>query len=276
MRYVEKKICPDYPYGARNDSFQPMLYGYLLEESAELPRSIRRPAVIVCPGGAYRMKSDREGDPVAMRFLAAGMHAFVLQYSVAPNRYPAAFLELALAVAEIRAHAGPWNIDPDKIIICGFSAGGHLCAGLGTDWKNPLLEQYLSCGQYSWRPDGMILCYPVISMAEYGHEECRRNLMGENFTKERADSLSWQNHVTVDTVPAFIWATFEDEQVPVENSLLFAAALRGSHIPCELHLYEKGGHGLSLCDETTEEKPSQRLPDDAGWIDLAVRWVRRR
>lgn len=275
MRYIEQKICPVYPEGAKKDAYQPVLYGYLLERSPKLVHSVKRPAVIVCPGGAYRYKSEREGDPVAMRFLAAGIHAFVLQYSVAPNRYPAAFLELASAVAEVRKHASEWNVDPEKILVCGFSAGGHLCASLGTDWKNPLLAEHLACAPYLWKPDGMILCYPVISMEEYGHEECCQNLMGDK-REELSSRLSCQKHVTADTVPAFIWATFEDEQVPVENSLLFAAALRGSHVACELHLYEKGEHGLSLCDRTTEERPSQVLPDNAGWTELAVRWIRRR
>ena len=122
MRYIERKICPVYPEGAKKDAYQPVLYGYLLERSPKLVHSVKRPAVIVCPGGAYRYKSEREGDPVAMRFLAAGIHAFVLQYSVAPNRYPAAFLELASAVAEVRKHASEWNVDPEKILVCGFSA----------------------------------------------------------------------------------------------------------------------------------------------------------
>lgn len=275
MRCIEKELHPNYPPGVRKNDFCPVLRGYLQIASEKIVQSFQRPAVIVCPGGCYGYRSDREGDPVAMRFLAAGMHAFVLQYSVAPNLYPAAFLELAAAVSEIRANAEQWNVDPDKIIVCGFSAGGHLCASLGTDWKNPVLKECLPYREFSWKPDGMILCYPAISMAEYGHEECRRNLMGDR-AEELSDRLSWQKHVTQDTVPAFIWATFEDEQVPVENSLLFAAALRGSQIPCELHLYEKGVHGLSLCDETSYTRPEQLVPDNAGWIDLAVRWIRRR
>jgi acetyl esterase/lipase len=275
VRCIEKELVLNYPAWIRKDAVHPLLRGYLQIGSEKISHSFHRPAVIICPGGCYRYLSEREGDPVAMRFLAAGMHAFVLQYSVAPNQYPAAFLELAAAVSEIRANAEAWNVDPRKIFVCGFSAGGHLCASLGTDWKNPILKKYLPYREDSWKPDGMILCYPAISMAEYGHEECRRNLMGDRM-EEWSDKLSWQKHVTKDTVPAFIWATFGDEQVPVENALLFAAALRGKRIPCELHLYEQGEHGLALCDETTSGRTGQLVPDNAGWINLAINWVGRR
>ena len=274
MRFIEKNICLNYPERSKNSNFQPMLYGYLQDASSEMSHSECRAAVIVCPGGSYRYRADREGEPVAMRFLSAGMQAFVLHYSVAPDRYPAAFLELAASVAEIRTHAGEWNIDPDRIFVCGFSAGGHLCAGMGTDWKNPLLGQYLSVENYLWKPDGMILCYPVISLEEYTHEESCQNLTGSR--EDLPALLSWQKRVTADTVPAFIWATFEDELVPVENSLLFAAALQKERVPYELHLYEKGAHALALCDETTAEDPSQIQPDAAGWTELAVHWIRRR
>lgn len=276
MRYIEEKISPRYPEGAKKDTYQPVLYGYLQDRSPQLIHSAKRMAVIVCPGGAYRFKSDREGEPIAMRFLAAGMQAFVLQYSVAPNQYPAALLELAEAVALVRTHAEEWDIDPEKIMICGFSAGGHLCASLGTLWKEPFIGEKLGRSEYLWKPDGMILCYPVISMAEFGHEECRKLLMGDQLSDEWSKFLSLQNRVTEDTVPAFIWSTQEDEEVPVENSLLFASALRRCHVTFELHIYEEGVHGLALCDATTEERKAQIVPDNAGWIRHAVRWLRRR
>ena len=276
MQYIEKKISVEYPKGAKRSNFQPVLQGYLQNVSREILHSEQRPAVIICPGGSYCYRADREGEPVAIRFLAAGMQAFVLQYSVAPDRHPAAFLELAAAVAEIRLHARQWNIDPDKILICGFSAGGHLCAGLGTDWKNPLLLQQISYEKYLWRPDGMILCYPVVSLGKYTHKESCQNLIGNEMGEELVDRLSWQKRVTADTVPAFIWATFEDELVPVENSLLLAEVLREKGVPCELHLYEKGEHALALCDKTTAERTSQIQPDVAGWVNLAVRWIWRR
>ena len=275
MRYLEKEIYVKYPAGAKRDGYQPALGCYLQNRSEDLLYSRKRPAVIVCPGGCYSYKSDREGEPVAMRFLAAGMQAFVLQYSTDPSKYPCALLELAAAVAVIRENSEAWSVDPEKIFICGFSAGGHLAASLGTLWKESFIGRALGCGNYEWKPDGMILCYPVISMEDYTHEESRQCLLGER-AQELAGKLSLQRRVTGDTVPAFLWCTQEDEAVPMENSLLFAAALRSNGVPMELHIYEKGRHGLALCDLTTEREPSQVVEDNAGWIDLAVRWIRRR
>ena len=274
MRCIEKEIQVKYPADAKKDGYQPTLACYLQNRSADIRCSEKRPAVIVCPGGAYRRRSDREGEPVAMRFLAAGMQAFVLQYSVEPSEYPCALLELAAAVAMVRENSEAWSVDPERILVCGFSAGGHLAASLGTLWKEALIGRALGRSGYPWKPDGMILCYPVISMEEYRHEESRQYLLGSR-ARHLAGSLSLQRRVTGDTVPAFLWCTQEDEQVPMENSLLFAAALQANHIPLELHIYEKGEHGLALCDYTTENRPSRIVPDNAGWIDAAVRWIRR-
>ena len=241
-----------------------------------LIHSAKRKAIIICPGGAYRFKSDREAEPIAMRFLAEGMQAFVLQYSVAPNQFPASLLELAESVALVREHAEDWHIDPEQIMIAGFSAGGHLCASLGTLWKKPFIEDLMEREAYQWKPDAMILSYPVISMAEYTHEESSQLLMGDRLSENMAEFLSMQNQVTEETVPTFIWSTREDELVPVENTLLFAAALQKHHVAYELHVYEKGEHGLALCNAATEETASQVVPDNEGWIDHAVRWIRRR
>ena len=162
MQYIEKEIEVNYPAGAKKDGYQPVLCCYLQNRAEEVPGSDRRPAVIVCPGGAYRFKSDREGEPVAFRFLAAGMNAFVLQYSVAPSEYPCALLELAAAVAMVRENSEAWHTDPKQIYLCGFSAGGHLCASLGTLWKDGMFAGSTGYEPYQWKPDGMILSYPVI------------------------------------------------------------------------------------------------------------------
>ncbi len=278
-------INPDYgKVHAVRQGEQPYLVTYVQPESEELIRSHKRPAVIICPGGAYRMKSDREAEVVALRYLAAGFHAFVLQYSVAPSRYPCALLELAESVALVRSRAGQWHIDPDRIFIMGFSAGGHLAASLGTMWDEKLLEDAMGTaelaenGEKPWKPDGMILCYPVITMGEYTHQESRSLLLGAQDTEEMRQYLSLENRVTEKTVPAFLWHTQEDADVPVENSLQFAAALRKKGIPFELHIYEKGCHGLSLCDETVDDGNKDRLllPDNAGWLQLSVNWLKRR
>jgi acetyl esterase/lipase len=273
------KIQVDYKKaGAIQDGYQPLLYTYLLDRSKEIPSQQKRPAVIICPGGGYTFKSDREAEPVAMRFLAAGINTFVLQYSVAPSRYPSAALELAASVKMVRDNADKWGIFPDRIFIAGFSAGGHLCATLGTLWDEPFFAQafdVISGREKSWRPDGMILCYPVITFGEFGHRGSRDNLLGPDASKELAGKLSLETRVGPKTVPSFLWHTHEDNCVPVENSLLFAMALRKAKVPFEMHIYEKGGHGLSLCDETTSYNETQLMPDDADWIQLAIRWVKR-
>lgn len=261
--------------GAEQDGYQPLLYTYLLDSCDDMPLMHKRPAVIICPGGGYTCKSPREAEPVAMRFLAEGIHAFVLMYSVAPSRYPSALLELAAAVKLVREKAGEWGIDPKGIHVAGFSAGGHLGASLGTLWREPLLKEALGGDDAGWRPDGMILCYPVITFGPYGHQGSKNNLLGPSATPEATQALSLENRVSKDTVPAFLWHTYEDGSVPVENALMFAAAMRRAGIPFELHVYEKGCHGLSLCDETTAQSDAHLQPDSAGWMDLAIRWVKR-
>jgi acetyl esterase/lipase len=121
----------------------------------------------------------------------------------------------------------------------------------------------------------MILCYPVITFGEYGHKGSRVNLLGPDAAEELAGKLSLETRVGVGTVPAFLWHTYEDDSVPVENSLQYALALRKAKVPFEMHIYEKGCHGLSLCDETTSQYEYQLVPDDTDWIQSAIRWVKR-
>lgn len=277
MRYECVKLSVDYEKaGAVQDGYQPVLHAWLLEKSPELPLNHVRPAVIVCPGGGYSFRSGREGEPIALRFLAAGMHAFVLQYSVAPSRYPSAALELAAAVQWVRGNAEGLGVYPNQIYIAGFSAGGHLCATLGTLWAEPVFEKALGGESRAWRPDGMILCYPVITMGEYTHRGSRDCLLGPDASPEMIRALSLEERVSAKTVPAFLWHTYEDGAVPAENSLLFALALKRAKVPFELHVYEKGGHGLALCDATTAQGSGHLISDNAGWMELAVRWVRRK
>lgn len=266
---------------AIQDGYQPKLYTYVMKESEELATSHKRPAVVICPGGAYRFKSDREAEIVAMRYLAAGVQAFVLQYSVAPSRYPSALLELAASVAYVRSHAKEYFVDPEKIVIAGFSAGGHLCACLGNLWDEPLLETVLGKeyptegAKKMWKPDGMILSYPVITMGEFTHEESRELLLGKGFTEKQVEETSMEKRVSEKTVPAFLWHTQEDPSVPVENSLQFAVALRKYRVPFELHVFEKGDHGLSLCDDTVKNGMMEFPDGNSLWVDLALKWLKR-
>ena len=237
-----------------------------------------RPMVIVVPGGAYYFCSDREAEAIALKFLAEGIHAAVLRYSVAPNRFPTAALELAWSIRYCREHAAEWHLKPDAISICGFSAGGHLAGTLGTLWHAPVFRQALGEG-VSWRPDSQLLCYPVLTMGEFTHEGSREGLLGSADDPEnqldKTEWLSLEKQVSKETPPTFLWHTAEDPAVPVENSLQYAASLRRNGVPFELHIFEKGGHGISTCEEITSTDPAQIVPDDAEWIRMAIRFIRR-
>jgi len=255
----------------------PYMDAYLLDTVEANPYFSARPAVVICPGGGYEFVSEREGEAVAMRFLASGFHAFVLQYSVAPARFPTALCELAYAVQTVRQHAAEWKIEENRIYVMGFSAGGHLAASLGTLWNDPLLERALGygAGPKPWKPDGMLLCYPVLTLGAFTHEGSRDSLLGPDAPQEKIAALSLETRVDASTVPAFIWHTENDGAVPVENSLQFAAALRKAGVSFELHIYQYGPHGISLCDKTTSYEEKQLVPDAAGWMDLAIRWITR-
>ncbi len=275
MRYLTLPVSVEYGrVGAVAGGEPVVLDAYLLDSSKEIPGDALKPAVVLCPGGAYAFRSDREAEPIAMRLLAAGVHVFLLHYSVAPARWPAAALELAQAVRMVRRNAKEWNVRPDSVYVMGFSAGGHLAGSLGVLWDEPVFHEALG-GACDWKPDGMLLGYPVVTMGRYTHAGSRDNLLGADAPADKLDSLSLERRVTPKTVPAFLWHTWEDEAVPVENTLDFARALRACGVPFELHLYERGGHGLSLCDERTSFEPKQLVPDNTGWMALAARWVRR-
>lgn len=251
------------------------LYTYFLDNTEEIDRNRTRPVILLCPGGGYAKTSDREGEAVAMQFLAAGFHAAVLKYSVCPERYPAALRQVAWSVSYLRENAEAYHINKNQIIVMGFSAGGHLAASYGVFWKNhTFLADELGVSSETLRPNGLILAYPVISSGKWAHKESFLNLLGGRY-EELAEEMSLENQVNEDTPPAFIWHTQKDAHVPVENSLLFFQALHARHIPAELHIYPVGGHGLSLANEETRASDGKGVSEACqGWIHLAVRWVK--
>jgi acetyl esterase/lipase len=179
----------------------------------------------------------------------------------------------------VRENAESFSVYPNQIYIAGFSAGGHLCATLGTLWDEPLFEIAFGISVNNgkgWRPDGMILSYPVITMGEYTHLGSRNCLLGPDATPELIRQLSLETRVSEKTIPAFLWHTYEDGAVPVENSLQFAIALRKAKVSFEMHIFESGCHGLSLCDDTTAQGEEHLKPDNANWMQMAVRWIIRR
>ena len=168
-----------------------------------------------------------------------------------------------------------WNVDNENIIVCGFSAGGHLAASLGTLWTDKVIKERLGLEAGEVKPNKIILSYPVITSNNFGHQGSFDNLLGEDSTDEDRRKLSIENLVSKDTPPTFIWHTFDDKTVPVQNSLLLASALTEYEVPFEMHIYPKGVHGLSLCEKATAKDGEKKLIDGhvASWFRLAIKWI---
>ncbi|MDR0286542.1 MAG: alpha/beta hydrolase [Clostridiales bacterium] len=247
---------------------------YLHDVSSEMSYNDKRPAMLVFPGGAYRFLSDRENEPVALKYFAEGYNCFVLRYSV--NEYARDYQplrEAALAVKTVRKFADEWNVLPDKIAVVGFSAGGHLAASLAVMWDGPIVNDLLDPGEEPeiFRPDAVVLSYALISSKTAAiHDDSFNTLF--NGDKSRYHELSLENKVSDNTPPVFLWTTYDDMTVPVLNSLLFASAMAEAKRPFELHVFEKGPHGLSLCTEETGMVES-RAKD---WFNMSVEWLKLR
>ena len=239
---------------------------YIIDDP--LAQNRKRPVVVICPGGGYEFCSEREAEPIALAFNAAGYHAVVVYYSL-KQLFPAALKDLSDAVCIVRDNAEKWRVDTDKVLVCGFSAGGHLAASLGVFWND---EPEIKCEDNKNKPNGMILAYPVITASEHRHAESIENIT--NNDKALIEKVSLEKHVTSDCPPAFIWHTFTDDCVPVENSLVLAAALAKQNISTELHIFPNGPHGLSLANEWVAEVDNKIVPDVQPWINMAAIWIR--
>lgn len=223
-------------------------------------------AVIVCPGGGYGRRAPHEGEPVAQWLNGLGISAFVLNYRVAPYEHPIPLQDAQRAIRTVRHHAQEWGVDSNRLGILGFSAGGHLASSAGTlfdagnqDAADPIERQ-------SSRPDALILCYPVISLYEYGHMGSKRNLLGEAPDEQLVSLLSTEKQVSSDTPPTFLWHTADDAAVPVENSLLFAGALSRHKVPYDLHVFESGRHGIGMASDHDEAYI---------WPELCANWLKK-
>ena len=245
----------------------------LLPEKLLIPGKKRLcPAVLILPGGGYEHVSQREAEPVALRFLSKGYAAFVLRYSCNPCPYPVALREAALAMKYIRLQADAYQIHPNMVAAVGFSAGGHLCGTLGTCFDG---EEVMDIGAASeLRPDALGLCYPVAVSWGRTHEGSFQNLTRGN--RELRERLSLEKLVRADMPPAFIWHTRQDASVPCRNSLLLATAMEEQGVPFALHIYHRGGHGLSVADEVVY--PAEAVPevseDVHGWMDAMLAFFR--
>lgn len=231
-------------------------------------------AMVICPGGGYAHLAPHEGNDYALWLNQHGITCFVLKYRLGPRgyRYPAMFDDVTRALRMVRANAAGWKIDPQRIGIMGSSAGGHLSATLLThfDSGNPKSDDLIE--RQSSRPDIGILCYAVITMGKYTHSGSRENLLGKHPSGKLVKQLSNELQVKTNTPPCFIWCTYEDKTVPMENSLMFAEALRKNHVPFDLHIYQKGGHGMGLKDKPPFAHPHPWAGDCLFWLK-AQGWV---
>jgi acetyl esterase/lipase len=227
-------------------------------------------AVVICPGGGYGFLAvDHEGKQIAEFLNALGVAAFMLKYRIAPRyRHPAPMLDAQRAVRTVRARAQEWNVNPKRIGVWGFSAGGHLASTVATHFDDGKPNSDDLIERASCRPDFAILAYPVITFyPPYAHIGSRNNLLGKDPDPQLVENLSNENQVTARTPPTFLFHTNADAGVVPENSVLFYMALRKAGVPAELHVYEKGAHGVGLASND---------PVLSSWGERLTAWLRSR
>ena len=250
---------------------------YAADNTSELGFSRKRPAMLICTGGAYQRLSDREKEPVAIDFLAKGYSAFTLDYSVASHLFPTQLIEAAMAVIYIRENSEKYSVDAMHVGALGFSAGGHLVGLLATMFDDEAVLKTFGERAKLVRPDAVILAYPVVTTnPTYYHQVTIETI--SNNKKSILNKISLEKKVTQNSVPAFIWHTKEDGAVPVQNSLLLASAYAEHGISFELHVFERGVHGLSLATPETAINDMNKLCNKnvAVWTTLADNWLKSR
>ncbi|MFP7469889.1 alpha/beta hydrolase [Niallia taxi] len=288
------------------DNAHVTLTAYLLENSQEFQTDKKRPAVIICPGGGYLNTSDREAEPIALRFASKGYHTFVLRYNTyfrewvkdfkqlpevnERSLYPNPLLDLAKAISLVRRNAKEWLVNPDAIALCGFSAGGHLAASMAVHWQDSFLQESIQASSDLFKPNAVILGYPLLdyewmkAKVERDADEYKKSFWEISSkavfdtttpTDQQLREASPARYVTINTPPVFLWHTADDDLVYAENALVFAVELTKHHIPYELHVFESGVHGLSLSDETTAGNAEHINEACQPWFDLAAAWLKR-
>lgn len=245
---------------------------------ADFDKHARRKAILVIPGGGYGcLCADREGEPIAHAFIPYGYNAFVLSYSVAKSRvFPAQLIEASLAMKHIRDHAEEYNIDPEAVFVTGFSAGGHLCATLGTMWHRSEVYDAIDMPYGYNRPTGMMPIYPVISGIEaFAHRGSFKNLLGtDEPTDEQLIEVSIERQVDERAVPAFIMHTSNDQIVNIKNSLALATAYANAGKQFELHVYPDAPHGVGLGNRLTSHgRACWENAEIAKWVGQAAAWA---
>ena len=213
-------ICETFDIKNENSQEYARLNTYLISHSDSI-KTETRPLIILCPGGGYWFTSEREGEMLALQFVAAGFHAAILWYSVKPATFPTALLELAKSVELVRKHAKEWYVDPDKIVVEGCSAGGHLAASYGVFWHEDFVSNKLQVSKDILKPNGMILSYPVITSGEFAHRGSFNNLLRDQYTEEMLEKTSLEKQVNEYVPRAFIWHTYENLADGVASGFVF-------------------------------------------------------
>ncbi len=270
------------------------LTSYILDTPPEITW-VRRPAVVICPGGGFNHVSNREAEPVASVFLSRGYHAFVLRYSNksmgVSKVYPDVVYELANAILVIRRNADKWNIDPNRIAIVGFSAGGTVASLFSVNWHKDWLTKMVNAPKEMLKVSAAILAYPVVDFVAM-HEMYMNKTIPQpaagvllemaslafgssKFTVDDLREISATYHVDSNTPPTFIWTTADDDVVPIESIITYVNALARNKVPFEFHVFESGVHGLSLANRATASNQQQINPSVAKWVELALSWLER-
>jgi acetyl esterase/lipase len=262
---VEETTINLWADGSKNNGTDPANRPNLVIYKPKGSSKGKRAAMVVCPGGGYGMlASDHEGVQFARLFASKGMVAAVLTYRVAPNKFPAPYADAVRAMRIVRSRASEFGIDPSRIGLMGFSAGGHLASTVATQpqlYKDP--EDSLAAS-VSARPDRVVLGYPVITFGEFTHAGSVKNLLGDNPSAAQREQFSGELHVGPQTPPAFIFHTADDGAVPVQNAFLFAEACVKNKVHVALHVYPRGKHGVGMALDN---------PELSGWTEVLLRWL---
>jgi len=256
-------------YKQKAGEFEPFMTVYSISNMDEVDLDKKRPTVLIAPGGGYNMVSQRESEPIMTQFLAQGYTVAILKYSVNPARYPTQLLEISRAMWILRSESEKYQVDPNKIAVIGFSAGGHLAGSLGVSWNKEFISETIGMPKGMNKPNALILSYAVLSSHFHPHKGSFDSLLGAEPTDEQIREVSCELNVGPHTPPTFLWHTANDNVVPVGNSLCFAQALSNHNIPFEVHIYPDGQHGLSVC--TNDVNSSNE--NVSAWIQACLKWA---